>query len=280
MSIKKIACINDFSGFGRCSLTVALPVLSVCGVQCCALPTAVFSNHTGFESFFRLDLTDIFNRYADEWEKLHLHFDAIYSGYLADERQIALVETFIERFTDRDKNGGTVIIVDPVMGDGGKLYKSFGIKTAEGLSNLSARADILTPNLTEACILAKTDYNPAPDTAFLMSLAAKINAPKLVITGIETADTVRNFICENGVHSFYDTAKRVPPRSGTGDVFASIIAAAAVKGMDFTKSVKIAADFVKKAAEKSFDLGINETEGAAFEPFLAELGAEFAKAFE
>jgi pyridoxine kinase len=274
-STKKIACINDFTGFGRCSLAVALPILSVCGVQCCSLPTAVFSNHTGFESFFKADFTDVFEDYTNEWSKLSLHFDAIYSGYLGSPRQTELVNGFIDRF----KTENTLIIVDPVMGDGGKLYKSFSTETAEGLKSLARRADILTPNLTEAYFLADMPYNAYPSDDELKKLAEGIDpsgVKKVVITGIETPDSVKNLLSVYGDIWEVITPKRAPFRSGTGDVFASIISAGAVRGMDFVKTVKVAADFVKTAAERSFDDGINETDGAVFEPFLYRLGECFA----
>ncbi|MDR0974123.1 MAG: pyridoxamine kinase [Ruminococcus sp.] len=275
-NIKKIACINDFSGFGRCSLSVALPILSVCGVQCCSLPTAVFSNHTGFESFFKLDLTDSFTEYTREWDKLGLHFDAIYSGYLGSKEQVTLVTDFIDRF----KTSDTIIIVDPVMGDNGKLYKSFAKETADGLKTLVKKADIITPNLTEACFLADMPYVSSPSEKTLRELAKRIDPDsqkRTVITGIVSSDSViTNYIsCENEF-SVYESIADVPSRSGTGDVFASIIAAAAVNDIPFTDSVKIAADFVKQSAEYSHRMGIPDTDGAVFEPFLYKLGEIFA----
>jgi pyridoxine kinase len=273
---KKIACINDFTGFGRCSLSVALPVISVCGVQCCPFPTAVFSNHTGFESFFEHDLTDVFMPFADEWEKLALRFDGIYTGYLASGRQISLVESFFDRFTDTD----TIVIIDPVMGDGGRLYKNFDETTVSGMKRLAERADILTPNLTEACLLAGTEINLSPDEEFLKKLAKVIPGKasrKLVITGIECGSILRNYVLtptNGGV--FIDVQKTAPTRSGTGDVFASIIAAAAVRDMDFEKSVRLASDFIKQAAEAAYKQNIPETDGAVFEPFLYKLGEHFA----
>jgi pyridoxine kinase len=275
--IKKIACINDFSGFGRCSLSVALPVLSVCGVQCCSIPTAVFSNHTGFESFFKHDFTDCFNEYTGEWEKLRLHFDAIYSGYLGSKEQVRLVLDFINRFATAD----TLIIVDPVMGDNGKLYKSFSKETANGLRDLARKANIITPNLTEACFLTDTAYTDSPSDEKLREIAKRLdpeNKKSLVITGITTADNlITNFISDKGSISKYDSVSTAPSRSGTGDLFASIVAAAAVKDIAFTDSVVIAADFVKLSTEHSHKIGAAETDGAVFEPFLYRLGENFVK---
>jgi pyridoxine kinase len=275
--IKKIACINDFSGFGRCSLSVALPVLSVCGVQSCSIPTAVFSNHTGFESFFKHDFTDCFNDYTREWEKLRLRFDAIYSGYLGSKEQVKLVTDFIDRFASSD----TLIIVDPVMGDNGKLYKSFSKETADGLKELTDRADIITPNLTEACFLTDIEYIDSPDDDLLCEIAFSLDPARkkrTVITGITGKDNlITNFISNKGEISKYDSISTAPSRSGTGDLFASIIAAAAVKDIPFTDSVKIAADFVKLCTEYSYEIGAEDTDGAAFEPFLYRLGESFVK---
>jgi pyridoxine kinase len=277
--IKKIACINDFSGYGRCSLSVALPVLSVCGVQCCSIPTAVFSNHTGFESFFKHDFTDCFDEYTSEWEKLRLHFDAIYSGYLGSKEQVKLVIDFIERFATPD----TLIIVDPVMGDNGKLYISFSKETANGLRELARMADIITPNLTEACFLTDTPFTDSPSEKNLRQIVNRLdpkNKKRTVITGITSEDSIiTNYISNKGEISEYKSISTAPSRSGTGDLFASIIAAAAVKGIAFTDSVAIAADFVKLSTEYSHEAGAAETDGAVFEPFLYRLGESFVKTY-
>jgi pyridoxine kinase len=276
VSIKKIACINDFSGVGRCSLSVALPVLSACGVQCCSLPTAVFSNHTGFESFFKVDMTEYFESYTREWEKLGLHFDAIYSGYLGSEEQVKLVTDFIDRFKTPD----TIVIVDPVMGDNGKFYKSFSKGIAEGLKSLVKKADILTPNLTEACFLADMPYEK-PDEQKLRETLRRLDPDgqkRTVITGITLRDgIITNCIFTENKISYYDSVMSAPSRSGTGDLFASIIAAAAVNDIPFTDSIKIAADFVKLTTEYSHKTGAADTDGAVFEPFLYRLGERFAK---
>ena len=154
---KKIAVINDFSGFGRCSIAVSLPIISALGIQCCPLPTAIFSNHTGFSSYFWTDFTPHMAEYADEWRKLDLRFDAITSGFLGSLRQIELVKDFFRRF----KTPGTLTVVDPVMGDNGALYKTYTPEMAAGMRELVREADILTPNLTEAC----SPVSPIPRTA-------------------------------------------------------------------------------------------------------------------
>jgi pyridoxine kinase len=266
----KAAIINDFSGFGRCSLSVALPVLSVCGVQCCSVPTAVFTNHTGYPSFKKHDLTDFLPEYITEWQKLGLTFDAIATGYLNTPEQIEFSMGFIKAFRE-----GAIIIIDPVMGDNGRLYNSFSPETARRMRKLAKTADILTPNLTEGCILTDTPYNSTPNAGFMRELLKKLadlGAPNVVITGVDGENgKIGNFFYTNGVYGEYFTAKDAPTRSGTGDLFSAIITVSAVKGIEFYKSVEIAADFVKKAVDLSEKENIPTTDGALFEPLLSRL---------
>lgn len=267
----KVAVFNDFSGFGRCSIAVALPLISALKVQCCAVPTAIFSNHTGFDSFFVDDYTDRLLAYTNEWKKLGLRFDAITSGFLGSTEQISIVEKFIEDFKDEN----TAVVIDPVMGDGGRLYPTYKEETAQRMKTLVRHADILTPNLTEACILTDTDYVQNPDDTFLRELCFKLSqkgAKKIVITGLDNDDEISNLIfdCEKGF-STVSKKKSGRQRSGTGDVFSSIITACAVRKFDFTRSVEIAADFVAKAIKRSDELDIPTTDGVCFEEILNEL---------
>ena len=159
---KKIAAINDYTGFGRCSIAVELPVISALKVQCCPLPTSVLSNHTGFDSFYFEDFTDSMPAYIAEWKKLNLKFDGICSGFLGSHRQIKIVEDFFKTF----KTDENIILVDPVMGDYGKLYSTYTTQTCTEMKKLVKYADILTPNLTEACILTDEEYDEKHDVAF------------------------------------------------------------------------------------------------------------------
>ena len=152
---KKIAAINAYTGFGRCSIAVELPVISALKVQCCPLPTSVLSNHTGFDSFYFEDFTDSMPAYIAEWKKLNLKFDGICSGFLGSHRQIKIVEDFFKTF----KTDENIILVDPVMGDYGKLYSTYTTQTCTEMKKLVKYADILTPNLTEACILTDEEYD-------------------------------------------------------------------------------------------------------------------------
>ena len=267
----KAAVFNDFSGFGRCSIAVSLPLLSALKVQCCAVPTAIFSNHTGFESFFVEDYTDRLNAYTTEWKKLGLRFDAIASGFLGSAEQISIVEKFISDF--RDEN--TVVVIDPVMGDYGKLYPTYKVETARQMKSLVRHADILTPNLTEACILTGEVYRENPDRAFLEKICLELSengARKIVITGLDDKNAISNFIYEKDKgFSEVSVKKSGLQRSGTGDVFSSIITACAVRKFDFTRSVEIAAEFVAKAIKRSTELDIPTTDGVCFEEILSDL---------
>ena len=151
---KKIAVINDFSGFGRCSIAVALPIISTLKIQCCPLPTSIFSNHTGFDSFFFDDYTDKMPLYINEWKKLGLQFDGITSGFLGSKKQIEIVTQFFKDFKTKEN----IIIVDPVMGDYGKIYATYTKEMCEEMKKLVQYADIITPNITELCILTDTPY--------------------------------------------------------------------------------------------------------------------------
>ena len=159
MMTPRVAAIHDMSGFGRCSLTVAIPILSAMGVQCCPLPTAFLSTHTGgFEGFTFLDMTDEMSKVADHWASLGLTFQAVYSGFLGSERQIGVVENFICRFRGPD----TVVVVDPVMGDYGRVYQTYTAAMCNGMARLAELADVITPNLTEAALLLGQPYETLP----------------------------------------------------------------------------------------------------------------------
>ncbi len=184
---KKIAVINDFSGFGRCSLTVSIPIISAMKIQCCALPTAILSNHTGYEDYFFDDYTDKMKAYYMKWEKLGLKFDGIYSGFLGSEKQAKIVEDFIERFS----NENTVVTVDPAMADNGKMYATIDERLCREMKNLIPLSHIITPNLTEACILTDTAYHDDEysigEIEEIADRLEKMGAKKIVITGIVKA---------------------------------------------------------------------------------------------
>ena len=268
---KKIAVINDFSGFGRCSITASLPIISALKIQCCPLPTSIFSNHTGYESFYYTDYTNHLDAYIDEWVKLGLYFHGILTGFLGSPEQIHIVKRFLELFKKEDN----ITVIDPVMGDCGKLYPTYSPILAEQMCALVPYADILTPNLTEACILIGTEYQPDMDEEDLGKLCKKLSdmgPRKIVISGLERGDDLENFIYEAGKQPQMVRAHKVGPcRCGTGDVFSSIIAADAVNGVDFISSVCHASSFIAKVLQRTVELDLPENDGICFEEFLSEI---------
>lgn len=269
---KKIAVINDFSGFGRCSLTVSLPVISAMKIECCALPTAVFSNHTGYSDYYFDDYTDKMQIYYSKWQKLGLEFDGIYTGFLGSVRQIQIVTDFIKHFSNKN----TAVIIDPVMGDNGCTYATYNDELCRRMKDLVPLADIITPNITEACILSDTLYSEnISDENSLLKIAQKLHSTgckNIIITGINDGKNICNFVCENsGKHCLLKNENVGQQRAGTGDVFASIIAADAVNGTDLITSVKKAADFVSRAIKLSDDMNIPPQEGVCFEEILGTI---------
>ena len=241
---KKIAAINDYSGFGRCSIAVELPVISAMKIQCCPMPTSIFSNHTGFDSFYFKDFTENMPPYMAEWKKLNLKFDGIVTGFLGSHNQIAIVEEFFKNFKTEDN----IVVIDPVMGDYGNLYPTYTDETCQEMKKLVKYADILTPNLTEACIITDEPYRPDYSNDELKKIAMKLVAmgpSKIMKVGTQ--------------------------RSGTGDIFASIIAADAVNGVNFHESVRKASTFIKKCILKAIEMDIPLTDGVPFEELLTTL---------
>lgn len=269
---KKIAVINDISGFGRCSIAVSLPIISYLGVQCCPVPTSIFSNHSGYPQYFFDDYTDRMEPYLAMWKKLGLTFDGIATGFLGSARQIAIVKDCIRDFSRE----GTQVIVDPVMGDHGKLYATYTEQMRTEMKELVQMAHITTPNLTEACSLTGVPYKEVGwSRTELHEMAEKITQlgpGKVVITGIPQGEFIANYIYEaNGTAQIIRTHKVGTERSGTGDVFASVIAADGVNGVPFDKSVRRASGFVKKCILKSIEMEIPRTDGVCFEEILYQL---------
>ncbi len=268
---KKIAVINDFCGFGRCSIAASLPIISAMKIQCCPLPTSIFSNHTGFESFYYTDYTEHMNIYMDEWKKLDLQFEGILTGFLGSVEQIGIVKRFLELF----KTENNITVIDPVMGDYGKLYPTYSPNLAEQMNSLVPYADILTPNLTEACILTGTEYHPDMNENELFVLCSKLadmGPKKIVVSGLERGDSLENYIFEAGKTPQIILEHKVGPfRSGTGDVFSSIIAADAVNGVEFADSIRHASSFIAKVLRRTIELDLPKTDGICFEEYLTEI---------
>jgi pyridoxine kinase len=269
---KKIALVNDFTGFGRCSLTVALPIISAMKVQCCPIPASVFSNHTGFESYFYTDYTMQMVPYLEEWKKLSLSFSCIATGFLGSAEQIEIVTKLFEDFGNPD----TLILVDPVMGDYGKPYPTYTPEMCAKMKQLVGYADILTPNLTEACILTDTPYHGDKwKIREIQEMAEKLSAAgpqKVIITGIPQGQFLANYCYEAGQKpSIFRTHKIGESRSGTGDIFSAILAADAVNGIPLKDSVRKASRFIKRCILRSSEMEIPLTDGVCFEEVLYTL---------
>lgn len=269
---KKIAAINDLTGYGRCALAVSMPVISHMKIQCCPVPTSVLSNHAGYAEYFFDDYTDRLPDYLGMWKKLGLSFDGIMTGFLGSARQIEMIEKFIDEFTD----GETMVVVDPVMGDHGKIVGVYTEEMCSGMRRLVSKAHIITPNLTEACKLTDTPYRDGGWTKkelFDMVRALQEMGPeKIVVTGIPQGGMIANYVYEKGQDAhFIKTCRVGDERCGTGDLFAAIIAADAVNGVSFSKSVKKASGFVKRSMLKSMEMQIPVKNGVCFEEILHTL---------
>ena len=223
--MKRIASIQDISCLGRCSLTVALPVISALGVECAIVPTAVLSAHTAFPGFVSRDLTDQLDAIAAHWQAQHVHFDALYTGYIASVPQVQQVLDFF----DAVKSPDTMIFVDPAMADHGKLYSGFGPDFPAAMARVVARADVAMPNLTEACLLTGTPYREdmdEPMTRELLQKVAALGAGKVVLTGVSfTPDRLGAMGYDSAGGRFFTCLDRRQTGSyhGTGDIFAMII---------------------------------------------------------
>ncbi|MEG2234023.1 MAG: pyridoxamine kinase [Oscillospiraceae bacterium] len=272
---KRVATIQDISCYGRCSLTVALPVISAAGVEVCPIPTAVLSTHTGgFSEFSFCDLTENIACISDHWHKLGLGFDAIYTGYLASERQIDIVENFISRF--RAEN--TTVITDPAMADNGELYSGFDKGFVRKMSKLCKKSDIIIPNLTETALLLDENFEKTYDMEYIKACLVKladIGAKNVVITGVcpsEEEIGAALYLSESKRFGFAFTEKTGSDFHGTGDIFASVITAAVTRGISLEGAVRIAVDFVSDCIKSTADdSSLDPRGGVRFELCLKSL---------
>lgn len=269
---KRMAVINDLSGFGRCSLTVALPIISAMKIQCCPLPTAILSTNTAFPNFFFDDYTSKMKNFTNHWKELNLQFDGIATGFLGSKDQIDIVIDFIKKF----KNSKTKVLVDPIMGDNGKIYSTYTDEMCNEMKLLIKYAHIITPNLTEACKLIDMPYPNKilnnEELEFIAKRLCEYGPKQVVITGLQNNGYVQNFIYENNkTPKIISTKKIHTDRCGTGDVFSSILAADIVNNLDIESSVKKASDFINKCLDYTSTVDISIHEGICFEEFLCEL---------
>lgn len=281
--MKKAAVINDLSGFGKCSLTAAIPVLSALRIQCCPLATAVLTGQTGYPYYHCTDLTSMMPDYTDAWKQNKVHFDAIYSGFMTGHTQILHVLDFLSHFRTLD----SLLLVDPVMGDNAEVYSNYSSELLDGMKELSRSADLITPNLTEACLLADIDIDRiaryqdsdsllafARDTASTLRAAARVDQD-VVITGVKCRNDEIPVICnvtatadgiEESRFPFFDRSF-----SGTGDLLASILCGCRLNGMRTEDAVDLAGRFLCRSIEDTMLENISANDGINFEKFLIEL---------
>ena len=281
MPTPRAAVIHDLSGFGRCSLTEVIPILSVMGVQCCPLPTAFLSTHTGgFTRCTILDMTEELPTEAEHCRSLDLKFDAIYSGFLGSERQIGIVADFIRAFRGPD----TLVVVDPVMGDDGKAYQTYTPAMCAGMERLAALADVITPNLTEAAFLLNRDYGDLldggralHDETALRALAEELSLGgkrSVALTGAALAPGQTGAMCfdaRTGEAQAVQAEFVAHPLHGTGDVFASVLTGALIRGDSLRRAAALAVDFIHECAVRTVEQGLPLREGVDFEPLLGRL---------
>lgn len=283
--VPRLAMINDIAGFGRCSTTVSLPVISVMKVQVCPVPTFVLSNHLGFPLCHFDDYTSHMRDYIKVWNELGLTFDGLYCGFLGNEEQIDIVREFVEMFRP------PLFLLDPVMGDHGRAYSSITETHVQKMKALLPLADIITPNITEACLLTGTPWKDGEWTMQELSglcerladicqqesvssgeaSVGTVSSASIVITGIRQGDSLVNFLWDDGVYTTVSTPIAGASRPGTGDIFASILAADAVRGETLLSSVQKAANFVGLCIAGSEKAGTPVQEGVVFEKYLAAL---------
>ena len=271
MAYKKILTIQDISCVGQCSLTVALPILSACGIETCILPSAVLSTHTGgFKGFTFRDLTDDIPKIRQHWEKEGIRFEAIYTGYLGSAKQIAFVEDIISSLGTEN----CVSIVDPAMADNGKLYTGFDMAFVEHMKSLAFQADYMLPNITEACLLTGTEYASDYDEHYIDRLLEKLagfGAKNVILTGVGySEDRTGVVVFGNGIKRYYEHRKIAKGCHGTGDVFASAFTGALLGGKDALEAARIAADYTVLCIENTQNDPAHWY-GVKFEPVLPEL---------
>ena len=243
--MKRIVSIQDISCIGRCSLTVALPVLSAMGVECGIMPTAVLSAHTMFPGFTCADLTGELLPIAQHWKTQNVHLDAIYTGYLASTEQVETVLSVIDLLSDED----TLLFVDPAMADHGKLYAAFGPEFPAEMAKVVARAHITVPNITEACLMTGREYRTAYDEAYIRDLlqaVAALGARKVVLTGVSFApDTLgcMAYDSETGEFFSYFNHRDGASYHGTGDIFAATTLGGMMRGLSLYEALTLAVDF-------------------------------------
>lgn len=271
--MKQIIAVHDLSGFGKCSLGIVIPTLAAMGVRACALPTAYLSAHTAFppcEHSVFLDLTAQMEATLAHWSELHAQFDGFYSGFLGAPEQMEI----LERCLSTQRRDGFLAMVDPVMGDGGKPYRTYTPQLCRKMAELTAHADVITPNLTEAAILLNEDYDPSPDREKAAGWLRRLSIDgrrSVIITGLSLSPDTLGAGCldrETGITDFAQAPLAHGTFSGTGDLFASVAFGKLLAGESLPAATQAAVSFVSLTANATLERGGDPVEGADFEPLL------------
>jgi pyridoxine kinase len=272
IAVPKVVAIHDMSGVGRCSLTVAIPLISSMGIQVCPLPTAILSSHLdGFGEPTFIDLTDSLDSYANHWKSLNMEFDCIYTGFIGSKEQFRFIEDFIDDFRSPE----TLVVIDPVMADNGEFYSNYNEEMLEKMKGLVKKADVITPNLTEACLLLGEKYTNNPLSLdkgkdYLRRLG-DLGPDYVVITGVRLDENTNANLGYSKVNDEFWVIgyKYIPSHyPGTGDVFASILTGGLMKGDNLEKAMERATEFLQVAVEETYKLGTPKREGIILEKFL------------
>lgn len=277
---KRVAAIHDISCFGRCSLTVALPIISAAGIECSVIPTALLSTHTGgITGYTFLDLTDEILPIASHWQSLGLEFDGLYSGFLGSFEQIDVVSEVFDRFRSADN----LIVVDPVMADNGALYKVFPPTFPSGMRKLCAKADVIIPNITEATLLLDEPYLEGPYTQSyiegILERLSKLGPKQVILTGVYFKGDhlgAASYDARTGEVSYAFDRLIEGYYHGTGDVFGSALVASLISGKSLAESTSIAVDFTVKSILRTKAAGTDIRFGVNFEAGLRELAEKLA----
>ena len=278
--MKKVLTIQDISCFGKCSITVALPIISAMGVETVILPTAVLSTHTMFKDFTVKDLTDQLVPITDHWKKEGLKFDAIYTGYLGSAEEIEIAKKIFAEFGGDD----TMIFIDPVMADNGKLYAAFDENYAKLNAGLCGTADIIVPNITEACFMTDTEYKEVYGEDYVKDLLQKLaglGSKVVILTGVSLSEGktgVYGLDTRTGEYFTYQNDRVNVSYHGTGDVFSSVSVGAIARGLSMKEAFRLAADYTARTIQVTEENPENPWYGVDFEATIPELIAELGKA--
>ena len=271
--MKRIVTVQDISCVGKCSLTVALPIISAMGVEAAVVPTAVLSTHTAFKGFTFCDLTDEIAPICNHWEQEGITFDAIYTGYLGSFRQLELVSDLFRRFGTETNH----IVVDPVMADNGKLYAGFTEEFAAKMAELCGEADLILPNLTEAAFLLGIPYNPTPTEEELHGLLRRLTdlgPRRAALTGVSLCEGrlgVMSYDKVTGEYFYYDNEHLPVSFHGTGDIFASTVVGALALGKTANESLALAVDYTVECMRATMADPTHNWYGVNFETAIPEL---------